>query len=60
MSSIEEFWIKNNLSELDDETAKKIAEEFNKTKIKIRLNPLGKFVKKTKISITMNNSNVIF
>ena len=29
MSSIEEFWIKNNLSELDDETAQKIAEEFH-------------------------------
>ena len=29
MSSIEEFWIKNNLSELDDETAQKIVEEFH-------------------------------
>ena len=51
--------LKKNYYQIN-QNRKKLAEEFNKTKIKIRLNPLGKFIKKTKImhnSFSTNNIN---
>ena len=45
----------------NNQNKKKLNEELNKTKIKIRLNPLGKYIKKTKImhnSFSTNNINI--
>ena len=51
--------IKKNYHQIN-QNRKKLAEELNKTKIKIRLNPLGKMIKKSKImhnSFSTNNLN---